>query len=329
MCDIVWYLEEIKHLPLYIYVHAHNCGGLFPVQDEYSFPNIYYCTGCYNEIYWLNHLQPDNSVLIKYSRRDRDQSVPINTYLSGFDYKGDFTCHLNSFEPNRIKRQRYCFAVDYIVNVLKSELNFTKTPHRNLLSSNGTPTFGGITDSNIDNFAISESSFNFLTTESEMSAIYCDFSPIRTSQINFGAWWSPYQLKVWGFLSSSFLALSFVLAISKLYKYNGGQLLQSVTVVDIFQSWSDMLLYLIRCILRQDELRNVILTTCAFCMLIFTCLYENIITSKLIVPDEAMRYENLAGLTNNGYSIIVQSDKDIALDIKLPDSYHKILAKHF
>jgi hypothetical protein len=299
------------------------------VQEEYSFPNIYYCTGCYNEIYWFNSLQPDNSVLIKYSRRDRDQSVPINTYLSGFDHKGDFRCHLNYFELNRIKSQKYCFAVDYIVEFLKSELNFTKTPHRNLLRRNGEPTFGGITDSTIDNFAISESSFNFLTTESEMSATYCDFSPPRTSQINFGAWWGPYQLKVWGFLSNSFLALSFVLAISKLYKYNGGQMHKSVTVVDVFQSWSDMILSVIRCILRQDEFACVILNTCAFCMLIFTCLYENIITSKLIVPDEEMRYENIAELTNNGYSIIVQFDNDITLDIKLPDSLNKILFGHF
>jgi hypothetical protein len=162
-----------------------------------------------------------------------------------------------------------------------------------------------------------------------MSATYCDFSPPRTSHINFGAWWGPYQLKVWGFLSNSFLALSFVLAISKLYKYNGGQMHTSVTVVDVFQSWSDMFLYVIRCILRQDELRNVILTTCAFCMLIFTCLYENIITSKLIVPDEDMRYENIVELTNNGYSIIVQSDNDITLDMKLPDSLNKILFEHF
>jgi hypothetical protein len=163
-----------------------------------------------------------------------------------------------------------------------------------------------------------------------MTVIYCDFNPPQTSKASFRACWAPYRWNVWAILLTGLLGLSIVLAFYKLCEkiiYNGLSMRKKSLI--FLQSWSDRWLEIIRFILRQDDNQSWFLITCAYFMLIFTSLYENIITSQLIVPDEVQRYKTIDELTDDGYSIIILCDRSLMLERKLTDSVNQTIAEHF
>jgi hypothetical protein len=327
-CENGGFLNEILNIPLYIYVHGQGEGcPVVSVEAEYSFPNYFYCNGCDQVYNLLNYIQPDHSVLIRKQRYKRYQSVSLNTYLQGFDYYGNFTCNQRSFEQGRITRERYCFTGNYILSFLQSELNFTIHPvnSRTPIQITG---FGKISQLIHDDFSVGQSRLNFLLSEREVTVLYCDFSPPRTSKISFRAWWAPYRLNVWGWFSSSLLGLSLALTYCELIVKNR-DITQNKLLKGFLTSWCDRLLEVIRFILRQDDSQGFFLIICSYFMLIFTCLYENIITSQLIVPDEVLRYKDIIELTKHGYSITVQAEGELFYERKLPDSYNQTLAEHF
>jgi hypothetical protein len=327
-CEHGRFLHSIIYLPLYIYVYVREGCPVVSIQREYSFPNYFYCNGCDRKFYFFNDLHPDHSVLIRKPRTKRYQSVSLNTYLQGFDVYGNFTCNQRSFEQGRITRERYCFTGNYILSFLQSELNFTIHPANPITQSQITG-YGKISQLVHDDFRVCEAQFNFLLAESEVTGLYCDFSPPRTNKISFRAWWAPYRLNVWGWFSSSLVGLSLVLTYCALI-VKGRNFMQNKLKAFV-QSWCDRLLEVIRLILHQDDCqnRNLLLITCSFFMFIFTSLYENIITSQLIVPDEVLRYKDIIELTDDGYSITVQAEGELFSERKLPDSLNQTLAEHF
>jgi hypothetical protein len=102
-----------------------------------------------------------------------------------------------------------------------------------------------------------------------------------------------------------------------------------LSFLNFFRHWSDRIFETVRFVLRQDETQSFFLVTCGFFMLIFTCLYENIITSQLIVPDEVRRYRTFEELTDDGFSIIVLSDSKLLVERKLTDSIDETISEHF
>jgi hypothetical protein len=139
-----------------------------------------------------------------------------------------------------------------------------------------------------------------------MTVIYCDFDPPQTSKASFRAWWAPYRWNVWAILLTDLFGLSIVLAYYKLCAKTRNNCLSIRKKLLIFlRSWSDTWVEIIRFVLRQDANRSWFLMICAYFMRILTSLYENIITSQLIVPDEVRRYNTIDELTDDGNSIIV------------------------
>jgi hypothetical protein len=324
-------LEAIRHLPLYSYPHILDKSCLKESdQMIHSFPNFYRCNGCDNDFYWLSTLQPYNNVMGRNFRHRRAHSVPLLTELQGYDYYGNFTCEKRNVELNSIKEGTFCFASDYVVSILQDKLNFTKIPYNSVNIDHPSVAHGYISDHSIDEFSTGRASWNFLLIETEMTVIYCDFNPPQTSKVSFRAWWAAYRWNVWAVLLTGLFGLSIVLAYYKLranITYNG---LPVRKILHIFlQSWSDRWLEIIRFILRQDDNQTWFLITCAYFMLIFTSLYENIITSQLIVPDEVQRYKTIDELTDDGYSILILCDLSLLLERKLTDSVNQTIAEHF
>jgi hypothetical protein len=324
-------MNRIKDLPLYSYEHVFTKGCTTgSVLQEYSFPNIYHCNGCDIFYNWLSNLQPDNNVMRKYYRHRRYRSVPLLTELQGYDYYGNFTCKGSDVELNSIKEEKYCFASDYVVSILRDKLNFTKIPSNSVNIDRPPVVHGFISDMFYDDFSTGQAPWNFLLIETETTVIYCDFNPPQTSKVSFRAWWAPYRWNVWAILLTGLFGLSIVLAYYKLcanIKYNGLPVRKILLI--FLQSWSDKWLEIIRFILRQDDNQSWFLITCAYFMLIFTSLYENIITSQLIVPDEVQPYETMDELTDDGYSIIILCDDGLMLERKLTDSVNQTIAEHF
>jgi hypothetical protein len=325
------YFGEIRFLPLFSYPHAcdTSCFKGSP-QQKHSFPNFYYCNGCDNNYYWLSGLQPHNNVMGRKFRGRRKNLVPLLTELDGFDYYGDFDCNRRNLELNSIKEEKFCFVGDYIVGILQDKLNFTKIPSNPVNIYRPSVVHGFITELFYAEFSTAEAPWNFLLIETEMTVIYCDFSPPQTTKVSFRAWWAPYRWNVWAILLTGLSGLSIVLAYYKLcakIRYNGLSIRKKLLI--FLRSWSDRWLEIIRFILRQDDNQSWFLITCAYFMLIFTSLYENIITSQLIVPDAVRRYETVDELTDDGYSIIILCDQDLMSKRKLPDSVNQTFAKIF
>jgi hypothetical protein len=324
------YLDEIRYLPLYSY--SHSCDKRCmegSVQKIHSFPNFYYCNGCDNNHYWLSAFQPYNNVMGKRFRGRRAHFVPLLTELDGYDYYGNFTCEGRNVESS-IKEAKYCFSSDYVVSILQDKLNFTKIPYNSVNIDRPSVAHGYIYDQSIDEFSTGQTPWNFLLIETEMTVIYCDFNPPQTSKVSFRAWWAPYRWNVWAVLLTGLLGLSIVLAYNKLWasiRYNGWSIRKKSLI--FLQSWADRLLEIIRFILRQDDNQSWFLITCSYFMLIFTSLYENIITSQLIVPEEVQRYKTIDELTDDGYSIIILADDEWMLERKLPDSVNQTIVEHF
>jgi hypothetical protein len=296
----------------------------------HSFPNFYRCNGCDNDFYWLSTLQPYNNVMGRNFRHRRAHSVPLLTELQGYDYYGNFTCEKRNVELNSIKEGTFCFASDYVVSILQDKLNFTKIPYNSVNIDHPSVAHGYISDHSIDEFSTGRASWNFLLIETEMTVIYCDFNPPQTSKVSFRAWWAAYRWNVWAILLTGLFGLSIVLAYYKLcanIRYNGLAIRKILLI--FLQSWSDRLLEIIRFILRQDDNQSWYFITCAYFMLIFTSLYENIITSQLIVPDEVQRYKTIDELTDDGYSILILCDLSLLLERKLTDSVNQTIAEHF
>jgi hypothetical protein len=330
-CDNGRYFEQITHLPLYSYPHIcdKNC---LKESDQiiHSFPNFNYCNGCDNNYYWLSTLQPHNNVMGRRFRGRRAHFVPILTELVGYDYDGNFTCEGRNVESNSIKEEKYCFVSDYVVSILQDKLNFTKIPYNSVNIDRPSVAHGYISDQSIDEFSTGRAPWNFLLIETEMTVIYCDFNPPQESKVSFRAWWAAYRRNVWAMLLAGLFGLSIVLAYYKLcanIRHNG---LPVRKIFPIFlQIWSDRWLEIIRFILRQDDNQSWFLITCAYFMLIFTSLFENIITSQLIVPDEVQRYKTVDELTDDKYTIIILCEDGLMLERKLTDSVNRTIAEHF
>jgi hypothetical protein len=319
------------YLPLYSYVHvlSEDCPK-GSVEQKYSFPNFYFCTGCDEEYNWLSMLQPYSNVMIQYHRDHRAQSIPLLTELDGFDYYGNFSCEERNTELNRIQEEKYCFVGDYVVSVLIDKLNFTRNPINYLNSHPQIVTYGMITELFSENIRTADAPWNFLLTETEMTVIYCDLYPTQSTKVSFRAWWAPYRWQVWGVFFLSLFVLSTVFAY---FTLSVQRRLDQPSIRNIMlpflRSWSDRWLGILRFVLRQDETQSLFLITCSYFMLIFTCLYENIITSQLIVPDETERYGSIDELAEDGYSIIILCDRAFMLERKLPNSVNQTIAEHF
>jgi hypothetical protein len=325
------YLQQITHLPLYSYPHLCDKSCLEgSVQSIHSFPNFYYCNGCDNNYYWLSALQLHNNVMGRRFRGRRAHFVPLLTELDGYDYYGNFTCERRNNESNSIMEEKYCYVSDYVVSILQDKLNFTKIPYNSVNIDRPSVVHGRIYDQSIDEFSTGQAPWNFLLIETEMTVIYCDFNPPQTSKASFRAWWAPYRWNVWAMLLTGLLALSIALAYVKLcasISYNSLSIRKKLLI--FLQSWANRLLELIRLILRQDDNQSWFLITCAYFMLIFTSLYENIITSQLIVPDEVQRYKTIDELTDDGYSIIILADRSSMLERKLTNAVNQTISEHF
>jgi hypothetical protein len=322
-------MGDIERQPLYSYVHLwdKSCLGSF-LQGEYSFPHFYYCNGCDRNYYLLSTLQPYNNVMGRDFRDARQNLVPLSTELVGFDYYGNFTCNKRKF--NRIKKSRYCSVGDYVVGILKDKLNFTNIPDNSYNKERPIVPHDFISEQFFDDFRLGQAQWNFPLIESEMTVDYCDFSPPRTSKASFRAWWAPYQMGVWAILLIEFFALSIVLAYFRMCVESRSDLMsKKIRVLTFLRSWSDMWLEIIRFLLRQDDTLSLFLLTCSYLMLIFTCLYENIITAQLIVPDEVQQYRTIDELTDDGYTIIILVHSNLLLERRLPNSVNETFAEHF
>jgi hypothetical protein len=274
-CVNGWYLEDIKDLPLYSYPHILDNGCLKGSnQQQFSFPHLYYCNGCYNNYFWWNTWYPDSNVMGRNFRDHRGNSVPLLTELGGFDNYGNFTCHRRNHLLNSIKEKQYCFVSDYVVSVLKDKLYFTKNPLNLLNTDRSKKPHGLISELIYDEFVPGEAPWNFLLTDTEMVVTYFDFNPPQTNKITFRAWWAPYRKEVWATLLMGFCSLTIVFAYYRLcVKSRSNHMSKVIRLLTFLRSWSDTWLEVIRFVLRQDDTSSFFLITCSYFMLIFTCLY--------------------------------------------------------
>jgi hypothetical protein len=185
-------MESLKYLPMYSYVHVRGEGcPSGTVQQEHSFPNLYYCNGCDSDYFWLNDLLGDNTVMVRFLRHKRLQSIQLMTELDGFDYFGNFTCDKRNFNLRVNKKKgEHCYVGDYVVSLLQDKLNFSKHPLNHLNIHLPNVRHGVISNFFYDDFNPGKTPWNFLLIETEMTVLYCHFNPPQTSKMSFRAWWA-------------------------------------------------------------------------------------------------------------------------------------------
>jgi hypothetical protein len=200
------------------------------------------------------------------------------------------SCKLHVSTP-LFTKPKYCLLGEYVIEFLKSRFKFQASSA--WLSSIFGPepdTYGHIDHRDPEPSEKCIGDCLFLVDKYLLTALYCNFDPHRSLQINFSAWWEPFRTEIWLCLIITCCTISIAMKYIATFGF-----LQSVNL-------ACEPLQLVRSMLRQDDLkRNLLLLTFCFIMMKLTSLYENIITSQLIVPDTANIYKTIAELVENDY----------------------------
>jgi hypothetical protein len=288
------YLFFVKTSANPVFIHFDDCEG-----SNKRFPNA---------VMRLQSIQLDiietkkknnpgmNSIIFPSAKRNVSgiitESIPIYIQFLEKVAPTSYICKFHVNEP-LMSTGRYCLAGHYIADFLQSRLNFVQNKY-------GSVYYNGYGYINLAGFVYPHGCFAdslFLLNKDILTAMYCNFEPAKTLQINFAAWWEPFQLELWFFMGGTSLVLGLV-GTFWIYKLKHFEVLRK----NISSKLASESLNVVRCILRQDEdTKNIILLVFSFTMILVTSLYENIITSQLIVPDNPTIYLTLADLVENGY----------------------------
>jgi hypothetical protein len=249
----------------------------------------------------------------------QNATKPMFVASGAFKYNNweDLDCSQLRTNPISLKAGFYCSNNLLVLNELGKKLRLTFRPF-NSIRKTGIFGSGTIPDSTLYSgtmvpmvrFQVTKKSEQmkdskhprvFLMSRlSLVSAVndvllYCTSSVIRGQQISFAAWWSPFQWNVWLLALVAFIATSITLAvqINKKSTINLNTFLFST-----FAAFCS--------VVRQDRsLRSRLLILFSYTALVCTNLYENTITSDLILPNKPHIVKDLDELLRLNYKIFV------------------------
>jgi hypothetical protein len=128
--------------------------------------------------------------------------------------------------------------------------------------------------------------------------LYCEPPRERWTQISFKAWWSPFQPNTWWVAIFCFLITSFAFAF--VISGDGGGLIfgldkMFLSIFNVFRS-----------VMKQNSSSEAkLLMLFTFTSFVSTSVYENIITSDLIVPDMPYIVQDLDELLKLKFNVLV------------------------
>jgi hypothetical protein len=300
-CKFILYLKVMRHVPYLLFIHIGGCGN-----EEFTrFPNELHCIRCDNDMS-LNvayDFRIQDSIFVKQSYKNvtgKLRSITLATDIE-FDQK-KMSCRLH-VDRGLISTNRYCRPANYIIDILQSKISF-KADNKGYFKE-AEIVYGYITTGIPPGNETCVAECMYLMEKSLLTAFYCDFNPPRNLQVKFAALWEPFGVKVWLNVGCTWFILILVLVfVGKCNRFTTIRLRFS------YQEYADKFLLealrVTRCILRQDESdRRPVLILFCFAMIVTTSLYENIITSKLIVPDVELVHSNVADLYDAGYKFSI------------------------
>jgi hypothetical protein len=132
--------------------------------------------------------------------------------------------------------------------------------------------------------------------------IYCEFDIPREQDMSFLAWLSPFRMQVWFVFAATIFGTSVCLSMQDII-VAGCQ--GSKSFLESATKMGAGLFTIVGIVLRQDpdNMSTVLRTTFAFAIMVYTSVYENTVTSELIVPVLPNIMENAKQLFENGYLI--------------------------
>jgi hypothetical protein len=301
------YYDILVDAPYMLFFHFGNCThkfrsnyitNLHSMSKTTIFPNAILCLQCTSTLQvrmLLNSntrtsLFSNPSHLINASSSFLAIDPPIYVKILGKWSARYVSCKLHVKTPLFSKPQ-YCLLGEYVIEFLKARLRFQANSA--WVSSRFGPEpdmYGHIDHRDPEPSEKCIGDCLFLLDKSVLTALYCNFDPHRSLQINFSAWWEPFRPEIWLCLLTAFVTISIAMEYIASFGF-----LQSVSL-------ACEPLQIVRSVLRQDDLkRNLLLVMFCFIMMKLTSLYENIITSQLIVPDKEIVYKTFVELVENHY----------------------------
>jgi hypothetical protein len=282
-----------------------TCNEQFDPMTFTRFPNAFRCLGCPEEPVLASKIEDtgaNHSIFVEPLHANGTKfknTLPISTNLLSDYPPKTFNCKFYSKEKI-ISTRKYCDVGEYVVDFLKESIRFIRDntveywpkdfreDQKNrgyvaLYSTHETCTGG----------------CKFMISKEILTAVYCNFDTARNLKVNFAAWWEPFDPEVWTCIGSILLMLGVFMCLLRNLAFFEFITKSKASISSKFASNS---LNIYRSILRQDDLQNnsLLLMIC-MTMILVTSLYENIITSQLIVPEVPKIFQTIADLAENGY----------------------------
>jgi hypothetical protein len=161
--------------------------------------------------------------------------------------------------------------------------------------------FGGNGKGKIYDLILDHYTGRFYLDISRSHFIWCDFTIPKEEDMSFLAWFSPFRVEVWlGFLAC-IIGISLCLALKDI---TADRLQNNLSFVEYATSMCRGLFIIVRIILRQNvDMLSTIMLIFSFATMVITSLFENTVTSDLIVPVLPNIMKDVSDLYRNGYLI--------------------------
>jgi hypothetical protein len=267
------------------------------------FPNAVQCIHCKNafSVKWLNDFSVSNSVFSNDKLLTTNVTTESSAYLKvglsmGYNHHNAI-CKFHVKKPI-ISSNDFCKLGNYIVDLLESKTKFIAFNDGKFINPS-TETNGFISSGIPSMYQRCLAGCLFQVEKSLLTAFYCDFDSIRGLEMNFAAWWEPFSVYLW---LSLFITVVVVVGTVALLVNLKSQCVNGLKVKICFKGLSSELIKILRLILRQDDSEDrILLLLFCFSMFLITCLYENVITSLLVVPYVPIVQKTIADLHEIGF----------------------------
>jgi len=282
-------------LPHRMFIHFTNCPDYRPFHDP-RFPNFAFCPHCSSRLLGMKFGISAQRLIPNYFWNNLLTRTTVDIQVSYSAYKGRMNCLRNYWTAQDLKAKQgnRCTLTDFIIQNLMAVQN---SSFQYILGTSGEKwnMYGIVNiDLHFNEFKMEVTNSLAYFDTSEYVLLYCNFE-VKSEQMLFSAWWSPFRVNVWVWfiLSTILTSLTLILYTERNYR-------------NIIQ-W---LFVTIQTVLRQEDgRREGLLLLFSFTSMVITCLYENTITSALIAPTDPRIIENMIQLIDEGYKVVYHKSR--------------------